>query len=139
MDHKARLERLQKELRHSRLHAVLITSLANVRYLCGFTGSAAALLVSKSQSTFFTDGRYSTQARDEVQAARIVVGRKAPLISAAECLRSDAKRPGVRGSFTLGIEAEHVTVADRRRLAKSLALNVRLGITSPWIEKARIL
>jgi Xaa-Pro aminopeptidase len=139
MNYKLRQQKLQSELEQSRLNAVLITSLPNIRYLCGFTGSAAALLISEEQSTFLTDGRYSTQARDEVDAARIVVGRKAPLISAAEWLRSNAKRPGAHGKFTLGIEAEHLTVADRQRLIRSLALSVRLGVASPWIEKARIL
>jgi len=139
MNHKLRQQKLQRELEQSRLNAVLITSLPNIRYLCGFTGSAAALLVSKSQSIFFTDGRYITQAQTEVHGSRIVVGRKAPLISAAEWFRGKAKCPGAPGKFTLGIEAEHLTVVDRQRLARSLALSVRLGVASPWVEKARIL
>ncbi|MFC2074659.1 M24 family metallopeptidase [Bdellovibrionota bacterium] len=45
---------------------ILITSLPNVRYLSGFTGSNAQLLISSSRKVFFTDGRYTTQAESEI-------------------------------------------------------------------------
>ena len=59
--------------------ALLVTHLTNVRYLTGFTGSAAALLVQPDDLTFVTDGRYEEQAagsagRGGVEAD-IVVGR----------------------------------------------------------------
>jgi Xaa-Pro aminopeptidase len=139
MDHRFRQQRLQSKLRHSGLDAVLITCLPNVRYLCGFTGSAAALLINEKQSVFLTDGRYAAQARAEVQASRLIVTRQAPLLAVAEWLRTNARRFAARGKWTLGIEAEHLTVAGRERLAKSLPAHARLRVSPPWIEKARML
>ncbi len=52
--------------------ALLVTQAADVRYLCGFTGSNAALVVRGSRVTMFTDGRYTTQAGRELDAAGIV-------------------------------------------------------------------
>ena len=42
--------------------AFLVSHLPNIRYLCGFTGSAALLLVEQSSATLFTDSRYTFQA-----------------------------------------------------------------------------
>lgn len=46
--------------------ALLVTKLANVRYLTGFTGSSAMVILSPPESVFFTDGRYGEQSRHEV-------------------------------------------------------------------------
>ncbi|WP_303722646.1 Xaa-Pro peptidase family protein, partial [Malonomonas rubra] len=47
------------------LDALLFTDMANIRYLCGFTGSEALLLVTLSDAYFLTDSRYTTQAEAE--------------------------------------------------------------------------
>src|SRR5256714_5330153 len=95
-DHNSRLKRVKAAIEQRRLDALLVTHLPNVRYLCGFTGSAAALLVDNSQTTLFTDGRYTTQARAEVQRSRVIIGRKAPLLTAGEWLQSNQKHPDTR-------------------------------------------
>ncbi len=51
---------------------VLITSPENVRYLCGFSGTEGTLLVGRGESVFLTDGRYTTQAKAQVQGASVV-------------------------------------------------------------------
>ena len=51
------------------LDSLLVTDLINIRYLTGFTGSNAALLVAaagEEQSLFCTDGRYEVQSAAEV-------------------------------------------------------------------------
>ena len=53
---------------------ILISSPAAVRYLSGFTGSAALLLISQDEQYLITDGRYTLQA--EKQAAGYIVVRK---------------------------------------------------------------
>ena len=135
MDHKGRQKRLQGVLDENRLDALLITHLPNVRYLCGFAGSAAALLVTESKTVFFTDGRYTEQARDEVQGASLVIARKPPLVAAGEWLAEKGKKLGVR---TIGIEGEHLSVAERARLAKSLGTGFRLREAPPLVEQARM-
>jgi len=138
MDYKRRQQKLQSELEHRRLDAMLITHLPNIRYLCGFTGSAAALLISEKQTVFFTDGRYNAQARAEVHA-RIIIARTAPLIAAAEWLQANRKRLGMTGESKLAIEADHLTVAERQRLAGALPPRLQLRTVSQVVENARML
>jgi Xaa-Pro aminopeptidase len=134
MDHAGRLKRLQSALAEGRLDALLITSLANIRYLCGFTGSAAALVVSRDSSYFFTDGRYAEQAREEVQGAKIKVRRKAVLIAAGEWLAL-AKRPSLK---RVGTEGDHLSLSDSSRLKRMLGPGIRLRQAPPLVERQRM-
>ena len=56
MEVSSRAERLQAALAEAEVDALLITNLTNIRYLTGFTGSAAMLLVAPTGLTFVTDG-----------------------------------------------------------------------------------
>jgi len=49
-------------LRTERVDAFLVLALPNLRYLAGFTGSNAVLLVTEDRALLFTDPRYQTQA-----------------------------------------------------------------------------
>jgi Xaa-Pro aminopeptidase len=53
------------------LDALLVTDLINIRYLCGFTGTDGVLVVTGETSCFLSDSRYTTQARQQVQADEI--------------------------------------------------------------------
>src|SRR5579862_4622955 len=57
MNFSARQKKLREELHSTAYNALLISHLPNVRYLCGFTGSAGLLFVEESGSVFFTDVR----------------------------------------------------------------------------------
>ena len=56
---------------------MLVSDLVNVRYLSGFTGSNAALLIRAEDETpvLATDGRYRTQAAQQAPDAEIVIER----------------------------------------------------------------
>jgi Xaa-Pro aminopeptidase len=138
MDHIGRLRRLQQALDQHRLDALLITHLPNIRYLCGFSGSSGALVVTAARNIFFTDGRYSEQAHAEVQGARIAIARKASLVMAGEWLARNRKTFGRKGPSRVGIEGEHLTVAARSRLAGILPSNLRLREAPPLVEQARM-
>ncbi len=58
MDHPSRVARLQKQLDRQ----LLVTSLPNIRYLTGFTGSLAFVVVDSDSFVFITDGRYGESA-----------------------------------------------------------------------------
>src|SRR5207302_9954485 len=109
MDHKGRLRRLQQELSRHRLDFFLVTHAPDIRYLCGFTGSAGVLLVNERGSVFFTDGRYTSQAREEIHGAKVIIAGKTPLLAAAQWLNSSRKK-AARGAGVMGFEAEHMTV-----------------------------
>jgi len=135
MIHKNRLQRLQQSMAAQKLDLLLVTHLANVRYLCRFTGSAGALLVSNKGVHLFTDGRYTTQAREEVKAARVVIAKKAPLLAAGEWISSHRK--AARG-LTIGIEGDHMTVAERVRFHETLPAEARIRAVSPLVEPLRL-
>lgn len=136
MDYPGRLNRIRASLPENKLDLLLVTHLPNVCYLCGFTGSAAALLVSDRGAILFTDGRYIAQAHEEVAGAKIVIARKAPLTAAADFL---AKSPATRGGKrALGIEADNVSVAMRERIAAQTDGKFKLASTSTLVDRERM-
>ncbi|MCK5571283.1 MAG: aminopeptidase P family N-terminal domain-containing protein, partial [Bacteroidetes bacterium] len=62
----SRLARLRERLRKTKLDAFLVSSLPSIRYLTGFTGSNALLVVRPRSAVFLTDGRYRLQSGAEV-------------------------------------------------------------------------
>src|SRR5579863_2147660 len=135
MDHKGRQKKLQQVLESNRLDGLLVTHLPNIRYLCGFTGSAGALVIGETRSVFFTDGRYREQAHIEVQGSRVVIARQSPLTTAGLWLAGNGRKLGLK---TIGIESEHLSVAERTRLGKTLKSGVRLRPAPPLVEQARM-
>lgn len=135
MNFPERQKKLREHLVSSRLDALLVSQLPNIRYLCGFTGSAGFLLVMESGSVFLTDVRYDTQAREEVKGAKVIIARKALLTSVADWMAVRAKKSK---GWTVGIEAEHMTVADRKRLADAMPANLRLRNAPALVEQARM-
>jgi Xaa-Pro aminopeptidase len=135
MDFRARQKKLREHLSTTRFDALLISHPPNIQYLCGFTGSAGLLLVEEAGSLFLTDVRYDTQAHKEVKFAKVVIARKALLPSLAEFLGQRRKR--ARG-WTIGIEAEHFTVAEKQRLVQLRPSGVRLKDAPSVVERARM-
>jgi Xaa-Pro aminopeptidase len=115
-----RLDRLRRALESSHADALLVTHLPNVFYLCGFTGSNAALLVFPGQAHLFTDGRYTVQARQEAKAARVHIGRQAAIVQASHVI---LKRKG-RSSFRLGFDPVHLSHAEWSRLKTVLGQGI---------------
>jgi Xaa-Pro aminopeptidase len=132
MDYTGRQDELESVLDDLRLEAFLITHLPNVRYLCGFSGSAGVLLLTGSNKVFFGDGRYAEQARAEVRGATVVIGRKAPLVAAGDWLVMKGRK-----IKAVGIEPEHLSVADRHQLAKTLGPGLRVREAPALVERAR--
>jgi Xaa-Pro aminopeptidase len=130
-----RQKKLREQFASAGLDTLLVSHLPNIRYLCGFTGSAGLLLVSETESVFLTDVRYDTQGREEVKGAKVVIVRKALLNALAEWVGSHRKRSN---RWTVGIEAEHLTVAERKRLAEVLPSGVRLRNAPALVERARM-
>ena len=71
-----RLKSIRKILDLNQLDGILFNSLENIRYLCGFTGSDGALVITQKESFFLTDSRYWIQSEEEVKGSQIVHYRK---------------------------------------------------------------
>jgi len=135
MDVAGRVERLRATLGEAGCDALLVTHITNIRYLTGFTGSAALLLVGDDALTFVTDGRYEEQSAGELRAAgvaaEIVVGR-------TTALQREALTERVSDSRRLGLEAEHVSWADQRRYATDWFPGEELVASSGLVEGLRL-
>jgi len=124
-----RRERLRSRLAAIDADVAVVTRLVNVRYLTGFTGSNAALLVAREgEALLATDGRYTEQAAEESPDLALLVSQQitpALVAAAAE-----------RGVGRIAFEARDVTVElfDVMAEAAGTAELVRLG---PAVEDLR--
>jgi Xaa-Pro aminopeptidase len=128
MDHLRRMGALRRKLTRAGLHGLVVNHSPDVRYLSGFTGSSAALGVTRRRARLFTDGRYTAQAAEEVSAAQmsnvvqIVTGP--PAVAAIQWL---AAQPGVEMA---GFDPSHTTVAELARWKSSLPSHLRRSFLS---------
>ncbi len=119
MDHFRRMGALRRKITRAGLPGLLVTHPPDIRYLCGFTGSSAALAVTRRRARLFTDGRYTAQAAEEVKAAEVQIGQGGPAIAAAQWI---ATQPGVP---VAGFDATHTTVAELARWKSELPSRLR--------------
>jgi len=114
-----------------------VTHLPDVRYLAGFTGSSAALAVTGRAARLFTDGRYKSQAAEEVQAAKVEIVSGAPALAAVQWLSA---QPGVENA---GFDAAWATVAELARWKAGLASGLRrkflVPLGEPLVESLRLM
>jgi len=129
-----RARRLREHLDPAGCDALLVTRLVNIRYLTGFTGSAALLLVLPDELLFLTDGRYGDRAAEELGragvTAEISVGR-------TQAEQKDTVTTRAAGSKRLGLEAEEVTWAQHRRFAADWFPGLELVPTEDLVEGLR--
>lgn len=131
-----RLGRLQARLAGASVDALVVTSLPNIRYLTGFTGSSARLVVRTDAAALVTDGRYQDQAAAELAAAGVeptcglAIERT---VAAQRAAVAAALGPAVR----VGLEASTVTWAEQRALAAVLPAGVDTVPTADLVEGLR--
>src|SRR5580698_4430229 len=124
MNHMGRIRALRRQMSQQKIDAVLITHLPDVRYLCGFTGSNAALAVTTKRAAMFTDGRYTAQAKEETQGARVVIAKKSALREACVWLEES----GVAGAY---FDPEQTTVASLEVMRDALSKGKRRSFFHP--------
>jgi len=127
-----RLPRLRSLVSEAGCDAFLVSKIENVRYLTGFSGSTAMLLVRPDQALVLTDGRYGEQVREELDAhgvdAEVEVGRVPA--------QHEAMRRELRGSLRVGLEATAVSWATERDYAALLS-SATLVPTRGLVERLR--
>ena len=62
----ARQEKLKSILSDQGMDGIILTNLTSIRYICGFTGSAATCLILPENQYFISDGRYAEQSKEQV-------------------------------------------------------------------------
>jgi Xaa-Pro aminopeptidase len=136
-----RVERLARELRERKLDVLLVWSAVNIRYLTGFTGSNALVLILAGERAgetagahrFLTDFRYETQSAEQIPelfARKIVSGEL--LDVAVEDLLATAGAVG-----RLGFDDAQLTVAQHTRLRELLPAGWQLLPCAGAVERMR--
>src|SRR6266550_1817845 len=111
---RVRQDALVRALETDALDGLVVTSHANIRYLTGFSGSAAVVAVTRADVLLVTDFRYAEQARGEAGAvARIEVD------STSVWDRFFKELATLGPVSTLGYEAHALSVHDAERFAQA--------------------
>ena len=132
-----RAARLACALRERDLDRLLVSAPANVRYLCGYTGSNGLLVIDagdRAEHRFFTDFRYATQSAEQVPDGfeREIVG--ADLLEAvARALDQGTEK----SAPTLAFDETALTVKQHDRLRELLTPAWRLVPCSGVVERLR--
>jgi Xaa-Pro aminopeptidase len=126
---KSRRSKLSPFFEEFALDAILITDLRNIRYLCGFSGSDGALIVSPDTAWFLCDSRYTEQAAAELKGVEV---RECAL--RLETLKSLATEKGLG---RIGFEAAHTTVSAYGKISGALT-GIELVELGPVLDNVRI-
>ena len=145
MSYSARRKRAATAASAAGVGALLITHLPDVRWLCGFTGSNAALALvfparknPRARTVLFTDGRYITQAKAEATGIQIVIAPKSAMLAACEWLATaGATRCGYDDANTAVVSLGQMRAAVPAKLRRSLFQPIgSLVAELRWIKDA---
>lgn len=134
----ARRKRAAEAAQAAGADALLVTHLPDVRWLSGFTGSNAALVLAAGggarsgraksgaglKTVLFTDGRYTAQAKAEVAGIRVVIAPKAAAVAACEWLAETRVR-------RCGFDDGNTTVAALKQMRAAVPAKKRRGLFEP--------
>jgi len=127
---------VRRKLTRAGLSGLLVTHLPDLRYLSGFTGSSAALAVTRRSARLFTDGRYTAQAAAEVKAAQVEIVPRAPAACAVQWMAAQA------GVEFAGFDPAWTSVAELSRLKEALPARLRrsflVPVAAPLVEALRL-
>ncbi|MEW6068976.1 MAG: Xaa-Pro peptidase family protein [Nitrospirota bacterium] len=122
----SRINEIKGSIKRKGLECFLITDINNVRYLTGFSGSSAILLITVQEAFFITDFRYKEQSEKEVKEWEIITG-KGDLVKTIQNL---LKKTGIK---KLGFESS-VTY---KFFAKLSDTGIKLKALEGFIERLR--
>lgn len=126
-----RLQELYRALEDRGLDALLISSQANITYLTGYPSRDSYLIISKKKNAFFTDSRYTDEAKPALKGIALVkpTGSSSFKAMAEYCLKLKFKR--------IGFEERHIYYAEYSRIKNALKGPVRLIPSHSLVEEAR--
>jgi Xaa-Pro aminopeptidase len=133
MNLSVRKRRAAAAAKNAGVDGTLVTHLPDVRYLCGFTGSNAALALAGGRAVLFTDGRYTAQAKAEAHGTKVVIAKKPAVVAACEWMEAAKIR-------RCGLDAAHTTVAGLETMRKAVSAKVRRGMfvaVGPLVARLR--
>lgn len=105
-----RIGAVQNKLKQLEIDSFLVVSAENRRYLTGFTGTSGWVLITQKDAFFFTDFRYTEQAKEEVKDCHLIkLDQFSPYLSLMKTMQE-------LDLYTIGIESERLTVFHHQEL-----------------------
>ncbi|ARI77087.1 M24 family metallopeptidase [Halobacillus mangrovi] len=126
----SKLESLRKAIMTEELDGLLIMSPKNRRYISGFTGSSAALLITNKEAKLVTDFRYTEQAAEQAKEFEIIE-HKTPMHKE---ISNQVEKLGLK---RIGFEKNHVTYNTYEQYNDELS--AELVPTAGLVEKLRLI
>jgi Xaa-Pro aminopeptidase len=130
---RGRIERLRFAFSALRADAFLVTHLPNILYLSGFTGSAGLLLVEREGCVLFTDSRYTLEAQEEVEEARVDTAKRGLVRAAGERIRALSRHRRI----TVGYAPSQMTVAQKAAIEKHAGRKLSWVPADNLVERLR--
>lgn len=105
-----RLEKIKNQFSDLKIDSFIVKNLANIRYISGFSGSAANILITKEANHFITDFRYKSQSSEEVGSdfAILVYLQNSMLFLKDMIHKHNLKRIGFESNFLTYNETENL-------------------------------
>ncbi len=124
-----RLARLRTAIAdHEEIELLLVTNLENVRYLTGFTGTNATLVVGDETAALLTDFRYIEQATDQAPGYTVVDGGSEPRAKLIELFD---------GAAAIGFDDAEMRVKQHAALSDELSEPSKLVPAAGIVERLR--
>lgn len=112
-----RLKSLQRLVSQKNLHALWITNPVNIKYLSGFSGSSATLLIGTKEAYILTDFRYLSQAAAQCPCFE-VYKVKEDLVQDVKPLLKEKEWKKI------GFEAKYLVVASHTEMSEQLEIEL---------------
>jgi Xaa-Pro aminopeptidase len=120
---KGRIRKAVRILKQENVDALLITDMVTIRYLSGFTGSEASVIITPEAFFVLVDSRYTTQARREAPLFHISRISKRAEDTAKLISRLKIKKAG--------FDAKSITFADHEELQEKLTRTSLVPVREP--------
>ena len=131
---RGRLDRLRAAFDQHEVEALVVTTLPNIRYLTGFSGSAGVLAVTRDAALLTTDGRYRTQSAEQLDRAG--AAKQVDIAIGPVSAQRRAAQDLLHGQTRIGLEADNITWSGQRAWAELLDSD-HLVATTSMVEALR--
>ncbi len=121
MNHLKRTALIQAQLQEENADWFIVTNLTNIRYLSGYTGSYALLLIGREKRYILTDGRYQEQVQREVADYEPVIQGTRKLWEAVRETLGDVSKA------VIWFESDHLTYGRYEDMVQALNARSFLG------------
>jgi Xaa-Pro aminopeptidase len=120
---------LRSQISERGLSGLLVMHPANWYYLTGFSGEAGALILTRD-AVLVTDGRFTSQAKQETSGVRVRIQKGSLTATVGELLKA-------QGRLRIGFDAMQLTVAQLRALRTAAGKRVQWIAASGLVEGLR--